>query len=325
MLILRKVCVVLMSVLLTVNVAEAKPKKQKTKHAHNAITHTISRTETTLVADAHTGTVLYSENANRRIYPASLTKMMTLYLAFDALKHKQVSMQTMLPVSARAQSARPSKLGLVKGQKISMGDAVMGMIVKSANDAAVTVAENLGGSEPEFAHKMNAKAKELGMEGTHFTNASGWHDSHQVTTAIDMAKLGLALKRNFPEYYPWFKKTSFAFHGKVISGHNHVLKQYAGSEGLKTGFTGPAGFNLVTTASKNGMSLIGVVTGRSSAKVRDAKMMALLDQYFGVEKKQVRYTELGTHKKVAVRKKPGHKNVKLAGNGKGAKKHSKRV
>ena len=246
MLILRKTCAVILSMFLFVNLAEAAPKKKK--HVHHAVTQQVSRPQTSLIADAKTGAVLYSENANHRIYPASLTKMMTLYLAFDAVKNKQVSNHTLIPVSARAQNARPSKLGLVNGQKISMGDAVMGLIVKSANDAAVAVAERLGGSESGFAHQMNAKAKELGMHGTHFTNASGWHDGHQVTTASDMAKLGLALKRDFPEYYPLFKKTSFVFHGKVIPGHNHVLKQYAGAEGLKTGYTGPAGFNLVTTA-----------------------------------------------------------------------------
>lgn len=235
-----------------------------------------------LIADAHTGTVLHSENASKQVHPASLTKMMTLYILFQDLKNKKISMYTEFPVTSQAQKARPSKLGLVAGQKIAAGDAVMALIVKSANDAAIVVAEGLSGTEKKFAHKMNVTAQSLGMYNTHFTNASGWHDAKQVTTAVDMAKLGLALKRNFPEYYPLFKKTSFTFKGKVIKGHNNVVAQYQGAEGLKTGFHNPAGFNLVTTASRNGKSLIGVVTGGTSAKSRDKKMMALLDQHFGV-------------------------------------------
>ena len=321
MLILRKICLVMLSIFLTINLAEATPKK-KHKHAASSALNTISRPQTSLIADAKTGTVLHSENANHRVYPASLTKLMTLYLAFDALKHKQVSLQTMLPVSKRAQNMRPSKLWLSSGQTISMGDAVMGLVVRSANDAAVAVAENLAGSETSFVHKMNAKAKELGMNSTHFMNASGWHDSHQVTTASDMAKLGLALKRNFPEYYPLFKKTSFVFRGKVVHGHNPVLKQYAGAEGLKTGYTGPAGFNLVTTASRGGRSLIGVVTGCSSAKIREKKMMALLDKHFGVEE-NVKYVALDNKKKV-VNKKSGDKAKYIAHNSK-SKKRIKRA
>jgi D-alanyl-D-alanine carboxypeptidase (penicillin-binding protein 5/6) len=317
MLILKRICCVALSIFLTISIAEAKPKKRKS--TRNIVTHTQTRPQTSIIADARTGTVLHSENADRRIYPASLTKMMTLYMVFDALKQKKISLNTMLPVSKHAQSMRPSKLGLVNGQKISVGDAIMALIVKSANDVAVVVAEGLGGTEASFARAMNNKAKVIGMHKTHFVNASGWHDSRQVTTAVDMAKLGLALKRDFPGHYPLFKKTSFAFHGKVINGHNHVLKQYAGAEGLKTGYTGPAGFNLVTTASKMGMSLIGVVTGGSSAHSRDKKMMALLDKHFGVE--NVKYVALDNKTKVLNKKsvskksinKKGH-NVKLASN-----------
>jgi len=323
MLIFKQISFLILSICLTLTIAEAKHKKHKS--SNNPVTHTQTRMQTSIIADAHTGTVLYSENADHRIYPASLTKMMTLYMAFDALKHKKISLHTMFPVSKHAQGMRPSKLGLVNGQKISVGDSVMALIVKSANDVAVVVAEGLGGTESGFAHKMNNQAKALGMHRTHFVNASGWHDSHQVTTAVDMAKLGLALKRDFPEYYPLFKKTSFTFHGKVINGHNHVLKQYAGAEGLKTGYTGPAGFNLVTTASRKGMSLIGVVTGGSSANVRDKKMMALLDKYFGVE--HMKYATLDNKTKVVNKKsvrKNGRHSTKLASNVQN-KKRAKRV
>ena len=322
MLILKKISLVILSICFTITAAEAKQKKRKA--SHNPVTHTQTRIQTSIIADARTGTVLHSENADHRIYPASLTKMMTLYMAFDALKQKKVSLNTMLPVSKHAQSMRPSKLGLVSGQKISVGDAIMALIVKSANDVAVVVAEGLGGTEAGFAHKMNNQAKALGMHRTHFVNASGWHNAHQVTTAVDMAKLGLALKRDFPGRYPLFKKTSFVFHGKVINGHNHVLKQYAGAEGLKTGYTGPAGFNLVTTASKKGMSLIGVVTGGSSAHGRDKKMMALLDKHFGVE--NVKYAALDNKTKIVNKKSVNKKgrNIKLASNATN-KKRSKRV
>lgn len=326
MLSLKQISCVILSIFLTTTIVEAKPKRHKA--SHNPVTHTNSRTQarvqTSVIADIRTGEVLYSENANHSIYPASLTKMMTLYIAFDALKHRKISMHTMLPVSKHAQNMRPSKLGLVNGQKIAVGDAVMALIVKSANDAAAVVAEGLGGTESGFAHKMNLQAKSLGMHGTHFVNASGWHDSRQVTTAVDMAKLGLALRRDFPEYYPLFKKTSFTFRGKVINGHNRVTKQYAGAEGLKTGYTGPAGFNLVTTASKNGMSLIGVVTGGSTSQARDKKMMVLLDKYFGIE--HTKYAELSNKarvvNKVAVNKNKRNK-IKIASNQ--SKKRTKRV
>lgn len=329
------------SFMIAINGAEAATKKHN-KHGHNIVTKNSQaknsqtknaqigkkavralvsdvpmRVQTALVADADTGLVLYSQNSNHKIYPASLTKMMTLYVMFDELKHKRISLQTAFPVSKRSQSMRPMKLGLKAGQKITAGDAIMGMIVKSANDAAVAAAEGIGGTEQDFAHKMNLKAKKLGMNGTHFVNASGWHDKRQVTTATDMAKLGLALKRDFPEYYPLFKKTSFVFRGEVIKGHNHVTKDYIYAEGLKTGFTGPAGYNLVTTASYNGKSLIGVVTGSPTWRVRDTKMVSLLDKYFGVEQ-GVKYTALDN------KKRSEYKASKLSGNKQNIKKPYKK-
>ena len=318
---LKKITLCILSLAMTFSFAEAKAKKHKP--THNPVTHVKAPIQTTVIADAKTGAVLYSEHANQTVYPASLTKMMTLYITFEELRDKHITMQTMIPVSQRAQKARPGKLFLKAGEKIAMGDAVMGLIVKSANDAAVAVAEKIGGSEDQFAHRMNAKAKALGLHGTHFTNASGWHDKHQVTTPVDMAKLGLALKRDFPEYYPLFKKTSMVFKGKVIPGHNRVLKQYAGAEGLKTGFTCPAGFNLVTTASKHGVSLIGVVMGSPTAKARDQKMIHLLDKYFVAEGVSYASLESAPKAKKTIGKHKKSNNIKMASSG--GKKHKKRV
>lgn len=317
MLYVRKIFLTICLASITLSFAEAKTKPIKI--STSSVTNAKRPMQTSLIADVSTGTVLHSENATHKVHPASLTKMMTLYITFSELRKKNISMQTMIPVSKHAQKAKPSKLGLAQGQSISVGDSVMALIVKSANDVAVAVAERIGGSEEHFASKMNATAQSLGMHNTHFTNASGWHDPRQLTTAVDMAKLGLALRRDFPEYYPLFKKTTFTFKGKVIKGHNHVLAQYVGAEGLKTGYHIPAGFNLVTTASRNGKSLIGVVMGGETAKTRDKKMMTLLDKHFGVA--NVRYAAIDTdmsNNKKAPNKKiiSGNKkytNIKIAG------------
>lgn len=238
--------------------------------------------QTSLVIDAKSGKVLHAHNSQIRVYPASLTKLMTLYLLFESIESGNLSLNKKLIVSEKASKMPPCKLGLKAGESITVREAINALIVKSANDAAVTVAENLKGSEKAFAHLMNIKAKQLGMKNTYFKNASGWHDPLQQTTARDMAKLAMALKKNYPKYYPLFSKTSFVFRGNIVNGHNHVTKNYQGAEGLKTGFTNPAGYNLVTTASRNGKSLIAVVTGGKSAATRDQKMVGLLNQHFNV-------------------------------------------
>lgn len=325
---IKKIFLLICLASITITFAEAKTKPIKISNSN--VSPTIKRPmQTSIIADVHTGNVLHSENATHKVHPASLTKMMTLYIAFSDLKNKKISMHTMLPVTKQAQKAKPCKLGLVAGQNISVGDAVMALIVKSANDVAVTVAEGLGGTEEQFAKKMNATAKSLGMHNTHFTNASGWHHPHQLTTAVDMAKLGLALRRDFPEYYPLFKKTSFTFKGKVIKGHNHVLAQYVGAEGLKTGYHVPAGFNVVTTASRNGKSLIGVVMGGETAKTRDKKMMTLLDKHFGItnthhaanDSPTSSYKKSPSKKTISTNKK--YSNVKIASANSKLKKRSK--
>ena len=242
-----------------------------------------SPVQTSLVIDAKSGKVLQSHNSQIPIYPASLTKLMTLYLMFESIEAGKLSLDKKLLVSAKASQMPPCKLGLKAGETITVREAINGLIIKSANDAAVTVAENMKGSEKAFAHLMNVKAKQLGMKNTYFKNASGWHDPLQQTTARDIAKLAMALKRDYPKYYPLFSKTSFVFRGNIINGHNRVIKNYQGAEGMKTGFHTPAGYNLVTTASRNGKSLIAVVTGSRSAVSRDQKMIGLLDHYFNIK------------------------------------------
>ncbi|XVN41528.1 MAG: D-alanyl-D-alanine carboxypeptidase family protein [Rickettsia endosymbiont of Argas persicus] len=266
--------------------------------------------QTSLVIDAKSGKVLHAHNSQIRIYPASLTKLMTLYLLFESIEVGKVSLNKKLVVSSKAEKMKPCKLGLKAGETITVRDAINGLIVKSANDVAVVVAENLKGSEKSFAHAMNVKAKQLGMKNTYFKNASGWHDPLQQTTARDMAKLALAIKKNYPKYYPLFSRTSFMFRGNLINGHNHVTKNYQGAEGLKTGFTNSAGYNLVTTASRNGKSLIAVVTGGKSAASRDQKMIGLLDQHFNVlpSKPQIKLasnskTKAKTKPKIVIKKK----------------------
>jgi D-alanyl-D-alanine carboxypeptidase (penicillin-binding protein 5/6) len=241
--------------------------------------------QTSLVVDAKTSKILHARNAQIRIYPASLTKLMTLYLMFESIKNGKLSLNKKLLVSEKAAKMPPCKLGLKVGETITVKEAILALIVKSANDVAVVVAENMQGSEKTFAHLMNVQAKKLGMNHTYFKNASGWHDPLQQTTAKDLAKLALALQRNHTNFYPLFAKNSFVFRGNIVNGHNRVTQYYQGAEGLKTGYTTPAGFNLVTTASKNGKSLIAVVTGGKTATSRDKKMVGLLDRHFNVSPK----------------------------------------
>nr|WP_253308561.1 D-alanyl-D-alanine carboxypeptidase family protein [Rickettsia endosymbiont of Ceutorhynchus assimilis] len=238
--------------------------------------------QTSLVVDAKTGKVLHAQNAQIRIYPASLTKLMTLYLMFEAIETGKLSLNKKLVVSKKAENMAPCKLGLKAGETITVKEAIIALIVKSANDVAVAVAENMKGSEKDFAHLMNVRAHQLGMKDTYFKNASGWHDPLQKTTARDLAKLALALQKNYPSFYPLFSKTSFVFRGNTVYGHNKITQNYQGANGLKTGYHTPAGFNLVTTASRNGKSLIAVVTGRKTAISRDKQMIGLLDQHFNV-------------------------------------------
>lgn len=236
--------------------------------------------QASLVIDANSKKVLHASNSKKLIYPASLTKMMTVYLAFDAIKSGRISPQDTIIVSDHAASARPCKLGLSSGESIKFNKAIMAAIVKSANDATRALAEKISGSEEKFASLMNVTAKKLGMRSTYFVNSTGWPDSRQKTTVEDLSKLAIALRRDFPQYYYMFKETSFTYKGKLCQGHNRVTKHYPGADGLKTGYIGASGFNLVTSATRGDKSLIGVVVGGESSRKRDAKMTALLDRHF---------------------------------------------
>lgn len=233
-----------------------------------------------MVVDATTGQVVSAVNPDEQNYPASLTKMMTLYLAFQALHSGRFQMQQALPVSSWAANKSPTKLGLRRGQTISVHDCILGMITKSANDAATVVAEGLGGTESGFAAMMNAQAQKLGMSHTHFANASGLPDPANVSSARDLMLLSRALYRDFPEQAPLFATREFMFRGQLVRGHNHLMDRYPGMDGLKTGFTDASGFNLASTAVHNGHRLFGVVMGGRTAAVRDQLMARLLDDGF---------------------------------------------
>ena len=228
----------------------------------------------------HDGKVLYNKNANNVMYPASLTKLMTLYLTFEAIKYHNISSKTPLIISKRAASMPRSKIWLEAGKKITIEEALLSLIIRSANDSAVVLAENLAGSEKKFAEKMNIRAKQLGLLNTHFVNASGWHNRKQVTTAYDMAKLAIAIKRDFPEYYHLFSRDSFYYNNTLFKGYNYVLAKLYGAEGLKTGYTSQAGWNIITAANRGNTYLIGVILGGKSHRSRDLEMIKLMEAYF---------------------------------------------
>lgn len=234
-----------------------------------------------LVLDARTGKVLSSENADTLNHPASLTKMMTLYLTFEALRRGDMNWDSKIKVSRAAAAQPPMKLGLKPGSTITVREAVYAMIVRSANDAAAAMSERLGGSEQNFARKMTAKARQLGMSRTVFINASGLPASRQVTTARDMSTLAVALIRDYPREYRLFATPSFTFRGRKIRGHNNLMYRYDGMDGIKTGYTNASGFNLVSAVRDGNRRVIGVVMGGRTARSRDDKMAALLNRHVG--------------------------------------------
>jgi len=214
-----------------------------------------------IVVDAKTGKVLYSENADSLRYPASLTKMMTLYLTFEALESGKISLSSRVPVSANAAAEPPSKLGVGAGRSVTVEQAILALVTRSANDIATALGEYLGGSEARFAKMMTAKARSLGMSKTTYRNANGLPNTAQMTTARDQARLGIALRQHFPQYYGYFSTRSFKFGKQVIGNHNRLLGAVRGVDGIKTGYTRAAGFNLVTSVQADGRSLVGVVIG----------------------------------------------------------------
>src|SRR5689334_20889717 len=232
-----------------------------------------------IVVDANSGNVLHSSNPDALRHPASLTKIMTLYMLFERLEAGKLKLDTPLKVSAHAEDQAPTKLGLEDGETIRVEDAIKGMVTRSANDAAVVVAEALAESEEEFARLMTRKAHALGMSKTVYRNASGLPNDAQVTTARDQAILGRAIQDRFPTYYKYFQTHSFVFRGHTIGNHNRLLGRVEGVDGIKTGFTNASGFNLVTSLKRDKRHVVAVVLGGSSAGSRDSRMRELLGQF----------------------------------------------
>lgn len=229
-----------------------------------------------LVVDANTGATLVGQAAEEPRSPASLTKMMTLYMVFDALERGSATLKTRIKISSRAAAASPSKLGLEAGEDIALEDAIKALITKSANDIAIAIAEHFGGTEETFARAMTAKARELGMPATTFRNASGLPDSGQLTTARDMVTLGLRLYDTFPRYFPLFSIRSFSYGGNTYKSHNTLMLHMAGINGIKTGYTHASGFNLVTSYESDGRHLMAAIFGGDSAASRNAQMRVAL-------------------------------------------------
>jgi D-alanyl-D-alanine carboxypeptidase (penicillin-binding protein 5/6) len=230
------------------------------------------------IYDASSGKVLASENAETLNHPASLTKMMTLYITFEALKARKIRWDDQIVMTPNAASKIPFKLGVPAGQTITVREAVYGMAIRSANDAAAAMGDHLGGSEERFGAIMTARARQLGMRSTVFRNASGLPDDAQVTTARDMAVLAIALIRDYPKEYQIFSQRSFTFRGRTIKGHNNLMYRYPGMDGIKTGFVNASGYNLASAVDINGRRVIGVVMGGKTARKRDERMAELLDQ-----------------------------------------------
>lgn len=236
--------------------------------------------QSSIIIDATTGQVLSANNPDGVTQPASLTKMMTMYLLFDALKQGKIRLTDSITFSDYAASRPSTNLAVDAGDTIGVETAILAMVVRSANDVATAVGERLGGSESAFANQMTAKARQLGMTNTAFRNASGLPDDGNRTTARDMAKLGAALVHDFPQYYGYFSRYSFTYHGVNYTGHNRLVKTFKGADGIKTGYVRASGFNLVTSAEQNGRRLVGAVLGGTTPSIRDRQMASLLQTAF---------------------------------------------
>jgi D-alanyl-D-alanine carboxypeptidase len=232
-----------------------------------------------IVIDGTSGAILQASNPNIRCHPASLTKVMTLYLLFEHLEAGELRLGDLLRVSEHASEQAPSKLDLKPGQTITVEDAIKGIVTKSANDAAVVVAENLGDTEKNFAKLMTQQARALGMTNTTYVNASGLPDDGQVTTAKDQALLGRAIQERFPRYYKYFSTEAFVYRGETMRNHNHLLGAVEGVDGIKTGYTQTSGFNLMTSVHRDGHHIIAVILGGKSSSERDLHMRKLIAAY----------------------------------------------
>lgn len=260
--------------------AGSQPRPVATAVSYAPATSAVPKGYSALVIDTASGAELYSDNADAPRYPASLTKMMTLYLLFEEVSSGRYALSTPLSVSSKAAGQPPAKIGLKAGSTLTVEQAARSLAVKSANDVAVAVAENISGSEAAFARKMTAKARALGLGGTRFVNASGLPDTAQVTTARDMAKLGRALKSRFPQYTSYFRAKTFNYNGRTFRATNNLLGKVAGVDGLKTGYIRLSGYNLVATAQRGGKKRLVVVMGGASEAARDREVTRLLQSSF---------------------------------------------
>ncbi len=267
------------TVLFTSDAAEARRYRHR-HYAHHRVhreaAESYSPQFSSIIVDGNSGATLQATSPDGLRHPASLTKIMTLYLLFERLESGKVKLDSEMPVSEHAAEQDPTKLGLRAGQTIRVEDAIKGLVTRSANDAAVVIAEYIGGSEDDFASMMTRKARALGMSKTVYRNASGLPNDEQITTARDQATLGRAIQDRFPRDYRYFSTTAFNFHGHTITGHNHLLGSVEGVDGIKTGYTRASGFNLVTSMHRGNRVLVGVVMGGRSGGSRDATMRNLL-------------------------------------------------
>src|SRR4051812_35662295 len=255
----------------------AEARRSRHQHArHQEASQSYSPAFSSIVVDGNSGATLSANNADAIRHPASLTKIMTLYLLFERLEAGKMTLDTEMVASERASEQAPTKLGLRPGQTIRVEDAIKGLVTRSANDAAVVIAEAIASDEGDFARLMTRKARALGMTHTVYRNASGLPNDEQVTTARDQSTLGRAIQDRFPRYYRYFSMTAFNYHGHSIRNHNRLLGNVEGVDGIKTGYTRASGFNLVTSMRRGNRHLIGVVLGGRSGSSRDAVMRNLL-------------------------------------------------
>jgi D-alanyl-D-alanine carboxypeptidase len=278
------------AIIFTTHTAEARRSRHHHYvHHHHEDTHeSYSPAFSSIIVDANSGATLSANNPDASRHPASLTKIMTLYLLFERLDAGKMKLDTEMAVSEHAAEQAPTKLGLRPGQTIRVEDAIKGLVTRSANDAAVVIAEAIAGDEDDFAELMTRKARMLGMSKTVYRNASGLPDDEQVTTARDQSTLGRAIQDRFPRYYRYFSTVTFTFRGHSISNHNHLLGTVEGVDGIKTGYTRASGFNLVTSMRRGNRHLVGVVMGGRSGGSRDAIMRNLLAE--NLEKASIRRT-----------------------------------
>lgn len=265
-------CVIAMVMASAIHPADAARKKSKAPQPNNKYA--------SIVIDAATGAVISERNPDKILHPASLTKMMTLYLTFEALQQGTIRKTQRLNVSSNASIQPPSKIGLEPGDTIRVEDAILSLVTRSANDISVVLAEGIGGSEARFARMMTAKAKQLGMRNSSFVNPHGLHNPLQITTARDMAILSRALMRDFPTEYRYFKTNKFVYAGNTYRNHNRMLDSYEGMDGIKTGYVAASGYNLAASAVRDNRRLIGVVFGGRTAASRNEHMAEILDAAF---------------------------------------------